>query len=41
MLFFMISLTLFGGLFYYLGGVEYLYIRYGFRELEEEEKKLY
>jgi hypothetical protein len=41
MLLFLMFVTVSGALFYYFGGVEYLYGRYGFRELEEEEKKLY
>ena len=41
MLLFVMSVAVSGLLFYYLGGVAYLYGRYGFQEMEEEEKKLY
>ncbi len=41
MLLFVLFFISMGALFYYLGGLSYLYCRYGFRDLEEEEKKLY
>ena len=34
-------LLLAGALFFYFGGLDYLYTRWGFGELEEAEKKLY